>query len=59
MLMLLKTLVIPIIKYNCVLLNPSEQSLINKIEYVQQCFTFKISEIKSLNPEDFIKSLNL
>ena len=52
MLMLLKTLVIPMIEYGCFLWNPSEQSFIKKkkkIENVQQCFTLKISEMKSIN----------
>ena len=35
MLMFLKTLVLPIIEYSCVLWNPNEQSFINEIENMQ------------------------
>ena len=49
MLTLLKSLVIPILKYCCQLWNPWKAKDIQAIEAIQRTFTYKITEVRHLN----------
>ena len=59
MVRMLKSLVIPLIEYACVLWHPADQQSINCIEAVQQHFTSRIAGLQQLNYWERLKTLKL
>ena len=49
MLIILKSLVIPLLEYCCQLQNPWKAKNIQAIEAIQRTFTYKITEVQNLN----------
>ena len=56
---MLKSLVIPIIEYACVLWHPVDQLSINCIEAIQQRYTAKVAGLQQLNYWERLKELKL
>ena len=59
MLILLKSLVIPLLEYCCQLWNPWKAKDIQAIEAIQRTFTYKITEIQHLNYWERLHELKL
>ena len=59
MVCMLKSLVVPLIEYACVLWHPTDQHSINCIEAVQQHFTSRIAGLQQLNYWERLKTLKL
>ena len=59
MMMLFKSLVIPIIEYGSIIWNPYKKCDINQIEAVQRSFTSKLEGLEDKNYHQRLKSLNI
>ena len=59
MLILLKSLVIPLLEYCCQLWNPWKAKDIHAIEAIQRTFTYKIIEVQHLNYWERLHEFNL
>ena len=59
MLSLLKSLVIPLLKYCCQLWNPRKSKVIQAFEAIQRTFIYKITQVQSLNYWERLHELEL
>ena len=59
MMTLLKSLVIPMQEYSCLLWNPWKAKDIHAIEAIHLTFTYKITEVQHLNHNEILQELKL